>query len=77
MTSKLIYVDGLAELAKLVAQRLYGRVCWELAIRKLDGCIKLNNSYMAYFARLIMLQEPELKVILVIRNRKTKSTLDK
>ena len=63
--------------AKLKAQRLYWRVRWELAIRKLDGRIKLNNSYMVYYARLIMLQEPELKVILVTRKRKTKSTLYK
>ena len=56
--------------AKLEAQRLYWRVRWELIIRKLDGCIKLNQGYMAYYARLVMLQEPELIVILVTRKRK-------
>jgi hypothetical protein len=68
---------GIGPDAKLEVQRLYWRVRWELNIRKLDGCIKLNNCYMAYYARLIMLQEPELKVILVTRKRKTKSTPDK
>jgi hypothetical protein len=63
--------------AKLEAQRLYWRVRWELTITTLDGCFKLKKNYMAFYARLMMLQEPELKVILVIRKRKTKSTLDK
>ena len=63
--------------AKLVAQRLYWRVRWELTITTLDDCFKLKKSYMAFYARLMMLQEPELKVILVTRKRITKSTLYK
>ena len=39
---------------------LYERARWELAVSTSDPDFKLNNSYRAYYARLIMIREPDL-----------------
>jgi hypothetical protein len=46
---------------------LYERARWELAISTSDPDFKLNNSYRAYYARLIMVQETDLRGLFEIR----------
>jgi hypothetical protein len=45
---------------KLGISALYERARWQLAIETSDADYRLNNSYRAYFARLIERQEPDL-----------------
>lgn len=39
---------------------LYERVRWEMAVATSDADFKLNNDYRAFYARLIMQNEPDL-----------------
>lgn len=45
---------------KLGIATLFERARWEIALVTTDPEFKLNNSYRAYYARLIMQQEPDL-----------------
>lgn len=51
---------------------LFERARWELAIATNDAEYRANNSYRAYYARLIMRQEPDLDGVFELR----KSTAD-
>lgn len=46
---------------------LYERARWELAMSTCDPDFKLNNSYRAYYARLIMAQERDLAGLFELR----------
>jgi hypothetical protein len=46
---------------------LFERARWELAISTCDPDFKLNNSYRAYYARLIMAQEQDLNGLFALR----------
>lgn len=46
---------------------LFERARWELAISTSDPDFKLNNSYRAYYARLIMRAEPDLADLFATR----------
>lgn len=47
--------------ARLSINMLFERVRWETAIEGRDDTFKMNNNYRAYYARLLMEQEPELR----------------
>lgn len=47
---------------------LYERARWELAMSTCDPDFKLNNSYRAYYARLIMAQEHDLRGLFETRS---------
>lgn len=53
---------------KLAIKTLYERARWEIAMNTSDAEFKLNNSYTAFFARLIMDQEPDLRRIFDLRS---------
>lgn len=46
---------------KLGMKSLYERVRWELALATSDPDFKLNNSFTPFYARLLMLRNPELR----------------
>lgn len=46
---------------------LYERARWEIAVTTSDPDFKLNNSYRAYYARLIMAREPDLQELFATR----------
>lgn len=52
---------------KIGLQALYERARWEIAIQTTDADFRLNNNYAAYYARLIMHQEPDLDGIFELR----------
>lgn len=53
--------------ARIGIATLYERARWELAISTSDPDFKLNNSYRAYYARLIMRQEADLRELFETR----------
>lgn len=52
---------------------LFERTRWELAVSTSDPDFKLNNSYRAYYARLIMVRESDLAEL--FETRKSKADL--
>lgn len=52
---------------KLGIKTLYERTRWEIAIATSDPDFKLNNNYTAFYARLIMHQEPDLAGLFTLR----------
>lgn len=52
---------------KLAIKTLYERARWEIAMSTKDADFKLNNSYTAFYARLIMDQEKDLAGIFAVR----------
>ncbi len=52
---------------KLGIATLFERARWEIALSTTDADFKLNNSYRAYYARLIMLREPDLSGLFDLR----------
>jgi hypothetical protein len=61
--------------AKLGAKMLYERVRWEINLGDWERTFKLNNNHTAFYARLMMLQEPKLKDIFKVRKQRIQSTL--
>ena len=53
---------------------LFERVRWELSLR-LIGAPKLNNNHTAFYARLLMDDNPELRGIFRLRLQKVESSL--
>jgi hypothetical protein len=53
--------------SRLGIATLYERARWELVIATSDADFKLNNSYRAYYARLIMTQERDLAGLFALR----------
>jgi hypothetical protein len=52
---------------KIGMKSLYEVARWRLAIETNDAEYRLNNSYTAFFARLIMWQEPDLNGLFDLR----------
>lgn len=52
---------------KLGIATLYERTRWEIALATSDPDFKLNNNFRAYYARLIMLREPDLDGLFDLR----------
>lgn len=52
---------------KVGIKALFERARWELSIATDETAPKLNNDYTAYYARLIMRQEPDLAGIFEVR----------
>jgi hypothetical protein len=52
---------------KLGIATLFERARWEIALATTDADFKLNNSHRAYYARLIMLREPDLAGLFDLR----------
>lgn len=52
---------------KLAIKTLYERARWEIVITTNDADFKMNNSYTAFYARLIMAQERDLRRIFDLR----------
>lgn len=52
---------------KLGIKSLFEVARWQLAIETSDPEFRLNNNYTAYFARLIMRQEPDLDGLFNLR----------
>jgi hypothetical protein len=52
---------------RLGIQALVERARWEHYIKKDEGKFKLNNSHCAFYARLIMEREPDLKGLFELR----------
>lgn len=64
--------------AKLGIKALFERVRWETGIRRHkegDKEFKLNNNYTAYYARLIMQQNPGLHNIFQLRKQRITATI--
>lgn len=52
---------------KLGIATLFERARWEIALATSDPDWKLNNTYRAYYARLIMRREPDLAGLFDLR----------
>lgn len=55
---------------KLGIATLFERTRWEIALATTDADFKLNNNFRAYYARLIMRQEPDLEGLFDLRASK-------
>ena len=55
---------------KLGIATLYERARWEITLTTTDPDFKLNNDYRAYYARLLMLCEPDLEDMFNLRASK-------
>ncbi len=53
--------------AKIGISALYERARWEISFFTKDPDFKLNNDFRAYYARLIMLREPDLAGLFELR----------
>lgn len=53
---------------RLSIKTLWERLRWEYAFTTTDEDYKLNNNYHAFYARLMMLIEPELRDFFVTRS---------
>lgn len=47
---------------------LFERARWEIALATTGSDYKLTNSYRAFYARLIMQREPDLRGLFALRN---------
>lgn len=65
-----------SEGAKLGIQTLYERARWEIDLNTAASDFKLNNSFTPYYARLIMLQEPDLNNLFHLRSAEADEWLD-
>lgn len=52
---------------KLGIKALYERARWEIAVQTNNPDYKLNNNFTAFYARLIMAQEPDLSELFHMR----------
>jgi hypothetical protein len=52
---------------KLGIKTLFERARWELQLDTTDPDLKLNNSFTAFYARLIMANEPDLEGMFDLR----------
>lgn len=52
---------------KLGIKTLYERARWEIALATSDPDYKLNNNYTAYYARLLMRENPDLAGLFDLR----------
>jgi len=62
---------------KLGIGALYERARWELSLsaKSTDAEFKLNNNHRAFYARLIMAQEPDLADLFELRKQRSTETV--
>jgi hypothetical protein len=61
---------------KLGIKTLYERTRWELSLDTNDPDFKLNNNFTAFYARLIMLNEPDLAGMFDLRASEADEWID-
>jgi|GEM_PF-899780 hypothetical protein len=61
--------------ARLGIAALFERVRWEMSLGKKSDQFKLNNNYRAFYARLIMDNNPLLKELFSVRRQRIQSTI--
>jgi hypothetical protein len=61
--------------AKLGIKELFERVRWEVSLVTSDESFKLNNNHTAFYARLIMRENEDLKDIFRLRQQRIQSTI--
>ena len=61
--------------ARLGIKMLMERVRWELALGARDESPRLNNNHSAFYARLLMAQEPALEGMFFLKKQRYESTI--
>ena len=61
--------------ARLGIKMVIERVRWELALGAKDESPRLNNNHSAFYARLLMAQEPELEGMFMLKKQRYESTI--
>ena len=61
--------------ARLGIKMLMERVRWELALGARDESPRLNNNHSAFYARLLMAQEPALEGMFMLKKQRYESTI--
>ena len=61
--------------ARLGIKMVIERVRWELALGARDETPRLNNNHSAFYARLLMAQEPALAGIFFLKKQRYESTI--
>ena len=61
--------------AQLGMKALFERVRWQVSMGKTTGDFKLNNNHTAFYARLLMRNNPKLQDMFKVRRQRIQSTL--
>ena len=61
--------------ARLGIKMVIERVRWELALGARDETPRLNNNHSAFYARLLMAQEPALEGMFMLKKQRYESTI--
>ena len=61
--------------ARLGIKMVIERVRWELALGARDESPRLNNNHSAFYARLLMAQEPALEGMFFLKKQRYESTI--
>ena len=61
--------------ARLGIKMVIERVRWELALGARDETPRLNNNHSAFYARLLMAQEPALEGMFFLKKQRYESTI--
>ena len=61
--------------ARLGIKMLMETVRWELALGAKDETPRLNNNHSAFYARLLMAQEPRLEGLFMLKKQRYESTI--
>ena len=61
--------------ARLGIKMVIERVRWELALGARDESPRLNNNHSAFYARLLMTQEPALEGMFFLKKQRYESTI--
>ena len=62
--------------AKLGIRVVIERVRWELGLGAEDETPRLNNNHAAFYARLLMTQEPRLEGMFMLKKQRYESTIE-
>lgn len=54
---------------------LFERLRWEMALQTDGGEFKLNNNHRAFYARMLMENEPQLAGLFALRKQKVQSSI--
>lgn len=60
---------------KIGINALFERLRWEMSLRTHGGEFKLNNNHRAFYARMLMENEPELAGLFALRKQKIQSSI--
>jgi hypothetical protein len=61
--------------ARLGIRVVIERVRWELGLGAEDETPRLNNNHAAFYARLLMAQEPRLEGLFILKKQRYESTI--